>query len=154
MKNNDEKSIISKSFLQHLRFNSKSLRVILYNIPNGFEYDEDTLMIRPLNSVLWYNTNTRDRGDTFSQFLASYCKHRLDSLDDNGYSTELLIGTFENSCLSIDLDKFENVMITKAKRIYLEDSYQNFKHFINGIYKINNTILKNAIRYQKTMDLF
>lgn len=153
MKNNDEKSIITESFLQHLKCNSKSLHVILYNIPNGFEYDEDTLMVRPLNTVLWYDTNLCDRGDAFSNFLSSYCKSTLDKLDDNGYARELPVGVFENSCLSIDLDKFENVMITKARRFYLENSYQNFKHFINGIYKINNTILKNAIRYQANMDL-
>lgn len=153
MRNNDEKSIMAEAYLQRLKYNSKSLRVILYSTPRGFEYDEETKKIRPLNSVLWYETYGHDRGESFSDFLSKYCKFKLDKLDDNGYATELSVGVFENSCLSIDLNKFEHVMINKGKRVYLVDPYQNFIHFINGIYKLNDTILKQTIRAHMSLDL-
>lgn len=154
MRNNDEKQVIAESYLQRLKYNSKSLRVILYNTPRGFEYDEETLKVRPLNSVLWYTTlGYRDRGNSFSQFLSDYCRHKLDELENDGYSTELSVGLFENGCLSIDLNKFEKVMIVKGKRVYLADSYQNFIHFINGIYKLNDAILKQTIKNHRELDL-
>lgn len=151
MRNPYEESIIFDTVLQRLKCNSQSCHIILYSSPEGFEYNIETRKIRPLNSVLWYDPLKEDKSQSFVSFLTSYCKNKLDELEDDGYSQDLVVGVFENGCLSIDLDKFEQEILEKEKRHNLKESFDIFERYLEYLYMRNQEMFSYIIEMQEDL---
>ena len=151
MRNPQEESIIFDTVLQRLKCNSQSCHVILYSSPEGFEYNIETGKIRPLNSVLWYDPLKEDKSQSFVSFLTSYCRNKLDELEDDGYSQDLIVGVFENGCLSINLDKFKHEILEKGKRHNLEESFNSFEGYLKYLYVRNQKLLSYIIEMQQDL---
>lgn len=151
MRNLYEESIIFDTVLQRLKCNSQSCHIILYSSHEGFEYNIETGKIRPLNSVLWYDPLKEDKSQSFVSFLTSYCKNKLDELEDDGYSQDLVVGVFENGCLSIDLDKFEQEILEKEKRHNLKESFDIFERYLEYLYMRNQEMFSYIIEMQEDL---
>lgn len=151
MEKKKEDSIIFESFLQRLKYNSQTFHVILFSSPNGYEYNIDTMKVRPLNSILWYDIRKEEKAVLFSEYLSSYCEYQaLKFEEDYTYSTNC---TKEyNGHLAIDMDRLgKNLMLSSKVSNELVDSYFVFKGYLDYLYDRNENVLRYIIGMQEDL---
>ena len=100
-----EDLIVFESFLERLKYNSQNFHVVLFSSPRGYEYNTDTGMIRPLDSIIWYDVRRNVGTRAFVDFLNSYCEDHFDKFEKDYYDDSAKCIDIYNGHMSIDLDK-------------------------------------------------
>lgn len=149
-----ENSIIFDTFLQRLMYNSSNYHIVLYSIPHGFEYDIDTLKIRPLNSILWYKLEKNSKYSQALEYLNLYCINKMEDFDKDIEAPQTNSTKYYNGHLSIDIDKLSK-NLRKDRSIKsnntLLDSFRCLKCYIDGLYVMNDELLRSIIRLQENL---
>ena len=83
--------------------------------------------------------------------MTSYCRNKLDELEDDGYTQDLIVGVFENGCLSINFDKFKQEILEKGKQHNLEESFNSFEGYLKYLYVRNQKLLSYIIEMQEDL---
>ena len=149
-----EDLIVFETFLQRLKYNSKNFHVILFSSPKGYEYDTDTGMIRPLNSILWYNVRKNIGTYTFVDFLNSYCESCFDKFEKDYYDDSINCISNYNGHMSVDLDKLgKNLKRANRKTVSREmlDSFSDFTEYIDYLYTRNEKLFEHIIEIQEDL---
>lgn len=153
MEKKKEDTIISESFLQRLKYNSQTYHVVLYSSPKGFEYNIDTKMIRPLDSILWYDVRKEKHAIPFIEFLSSYCESQARKFDEDcTYSTNCM--RYYNQHLSVDLDRLgKNLLLRRRTKENKEltDSFFEFKAYIDYLYQRNEKLIHTIVDMQRDL---
>lgn len=153
MEKKKEDTIIFESFLERLKYNSQTYHIVLYSSPKGFEYNIDTKMIRPLDSILWYDVRKEEGAILFIDFLSSYCESQAAKFDEDcTYSTNCM--RYYNQHLSVDLDRLgKNLLLRRRTKANNEliDSFFEFKSYIDYLYQRNENLIKQIINAQRDL---
>ena len=154
MEKTKEDRVIYESFLQRLKYNSQPFHIVLYLSPNGFEYNIETEMIRPMNSVLWYNISKESGLERFIDYLNSCCEKQFEAFEKDYFSDALNYTKNYNGNMSIDLNRLWKTMLQTSsirKDKELIDSFTDFKNHLNYLYSRNEDALRKAIKDQNDL---
>lgn len=149
-----EDLIIFEAFLERLKYNSQNFHVVLFSSPRGYEYNTDTGMIRPLDSILWYDVRRNVGTRAFVDFLNSYCEDHFDKFEKDYYDDSTKCIDIYNGHMSIDLDKLgKSLKSANRKTVSREllNSFNDFMEYIVYLYTRNEKLLKYIIKMQKDL---
>jgi hypothetical protein len=134
---------------ERLKFNNLKHKVILYSSSLGYEYNYQTLRIRPINSVFWFNILKADAA-SFLEFLNTQIDKVIKQDIESGWIKDFPFGNCENGIITIDMDtiNLENISLVvddpeEASLIWNE--YYYFCLFLSKIYNESDKAFKDIL---------
>lgn len=134
---------------ERLKFNNLKHKVILYSSSLGYEYNYQTLRIRPINSVFWFNILKADTS-SFLEFLNNQIDKVINQDNESGWIKDFPFGNCENGNITIDMDtiNLENIALVvddpeEASLIWNE--YYYFCLFLSKIYNESDKAFKDIL---------
>ena len=139
-----------EQFKRRLRYNSLDHKVVLYFINRAFAYNYLERLVRPINSVLWYDIG---RFSKISDYLERKCEEAICCFESTGYTDENCIGTYSDGYLVINGDDAYHLMAfeydtSKAvvDRVLIAQDYNELTRYLEKIYDLSDEQFKNAIQ--------
>lgn len=134
---------------ERLKFNNLKHKVILYSSSLGYEYNYQTLRIRPINSVFWFNILKADTS-SFLEFINNQIDKVINQDNESGWIKDFPFGNCENGNITIDMDtiNLENIALVvddpeEASLIWNE--YYYFCLFLSKIYNESDKAFKDIL---------
>lgn len=136
-------------FDERLKFNNLKHKVILYSSSLGYEYNYQTLRIRPINSVFWFNILKADASN-FLEFLNTQIDKVIDQDNESGWIKDFPFGNCENGNITIDMDtiNLENIslVVDNPEDVsIIWNEYYYFCLFLSKIYNESDKAFKDIL---------
>lgn len=134
---------------ERLKFNNLKHKVILYSSSLGYEYNYQTLRIRPINSVFWFNILKADASN-FLEFLNTQIDKVIDQDNESGWIKDFPFGNCENGNITIDMDtiNLENIslVVDNPEDVsIIWNEYYYFCLFLSKIYNESDKAFKDIL---------
>lgn len=134
---------------ERLKFNNLKHKVILYSSSLGYEYNYQTLRIRPINSVFWFNILKAD-ASSFLEFLNTQIDKVIDQDNESGWIKDFPFGNCENGNITIDMDtiNLENIslVVDNPEDVsIIWNEYYYFCLFLSKIYNESDKVFKDIL---------
>ncbi len=134
---------------ERLKFNNLKHKVILYSSSLGYEYNYQTLRIRPINSVFWFNILKAD-ASSFLEFLNTQIDKVIDQDNESGWIKDFPFGNCENGNITIDMDtiNLENIslVVDNPEDVsIIWNEYYYFCLFLSKIYNESDKAFKDIL---------
>ena len=134
---------------ERLKFNNLKHKVILYSSSLGYEYNYQTLRIRPINSVFWFNILKAD-ASSFLEFLNTQIFNLSHLISQVCSSIDFPCGNCENGNITIDMDtiNLENIslVVDNPEDVsIIWNEYYYFCLFLSKIYNESDKAFKDIL---------
>jgi len=134
---------------ERLKFNNLKHKVILYSSSLGYEYNYQTLRIRPINSVFWFNILKAD-AFSFLEFLNTQIDKVIDQDNESGWIKDFPFGICENGIITIDMDTINikniSLVVNDPEEVSLIwNEYYYLCLFLSKIYNESDKAFKDIL---------
>lgn len=152
--NEERLASLMQTYKTRLRMNNVGLNTILYCCNYMYEYNPNTYEIRPFNSLVWYNIDSKKYNDILTYIEEKYddvilgdpnnCDQVIDNtmiINLDNLKEEIMYSKVINAYKSMDLIVELDSLTDKIKNVYNEwrklalfvlNSYDDIDNILNG----------------------